>query len=414
MPQTAPSSDAELAIALDSPHAFQPGEVIAGRVLRIAPIVSPNASVSIKLFGRTKVKVTVRRSQTHTTGNRTHTTHTTHHYRSRYSLFEVQAQSAPSGPLHVAAEGQPAQWPFALQIPVRPWPSVGMGSSQNKGFLPLDPGSIASHGIPFTFFCEHNEYHNRTLECFTEYVVEATMRHEHGSKTHTVVSKLPITIRPAPSPLVRGFDMRRVALPGDLRSQRLLPGMENADLSFKEKTAKFFHSSKIPKLVYRVEVDCPSVIQLGVNFPFAVRVVPDRAASSESLAKVEPVVHMLGAHFKLKARTDVLADSLWSETEGHGVRYHEFDLAWKQDMLVPTGADAQFLDIGNRMNLCLYPGQVNFNGGSLQFPTPIYPSFTTYNIQHTHSFKWELRVGLASESFKFDAEQPVLVLGPPQ
>ncbi len=409
MPQTGSLFGPELAIALDSSQDYQPGDVIVGRITRSAHIVSPRGSVTVKLFGRTKSKITVRRR--HRNANNTTTT-TTSHYRGRFSLFEVVSGPLFDGPIHIPPEGQPAQWPFRLNIPVKPWQAVAADEGSGGSFLPLDPGAVSGQGLPFTFYCEHNENSHCTHECFVEYVIEATLHQEHGSKMVTTTAAIPITIRPAPSPRVTNFDLRLCSLPGSLRSQRLLPGMEDSELSFKEKTAKFFHSSKVPKLIYRVEVECPSVLQLGNPFPFCVRVVPDQAASSESIAKVEHVVHLTGAHFKIKAQTEVLATGTWGQHEAQGVRRHEFDLAWRESMMLPSGGDVQPLDLGTQMGIRFYPGEVTYNGGSVRFETPIYPSFTTYNIRHSHGIKWKLTISLAKESFEFESEQPVLILGP--
>ena len=96
-----------------------------------------------------------------------------------------------------------------------------------------------------------------------------------------------------PYPLA-DFDLKTRIYPACIRTQRLIPGMENAELSFRQKTQKLLGSSKVPLLWYNVHVDYPAVIQLEnpIPIPFKVRVVINRQRTSDIIVDVPQKIEL--------------------------------------------------------------------------------------------------------------------------
>ena len=105
-----------------------------------------------------------------------------------------------------------------------------------------------------------------------------------------------------------------------MRTQMLIPSFAEAggELSFKQKTQKFFHSSKVPKYSFDLLVLSPGVIQLGSvdPVPFKVAAVPRLGVADETSEEVRnlqksPVVSVASLRLVVKARTEVKVGSSW-------------------------------------------------------------------------------------------------------
>lgn len=87
-------------------------------------------------------------------------------------------------------------------------------------------------------------------------------------------------------------------------------------------------------------------------------------------------------------------------------------------LLLPNswGAEETPVDVGNAMCLRLHPTHATAFGRpiSARFPAPIYPSFTTYCIKHSHRLKWKMVIQIAGKTVKVQGEHPITLLAPSQ
>jgi hypothetical protein len=411
MPITEVEATQELAIQLENRLAsYSPGDAIAGRVVRKTHTVSTRGWVTIRLFGRAKSKLTIRRNN----GNNT----TTHHYRGRFNFFAPNGtcQKIFDGPVHIPPDGSLQEWPFTLVIPTGPSPSsVKAGNLQDRSFLPLDVGTIAASSLPSSFAFSNHRWREQ-FHCFVEYYLEAEFRQEKKSQLSRAT--LPIVVLATSSTYpFESFDLKARTYSGCIQTQRLIPGLESAELSFRQRTQKWFGSSKVPKFSFSIQVDCPAVIQLqNPNpIPFRIRIVPDRKQSSESLVDLPQTLALTSLYMQIEATTSIICDASFSPRTASGSGTYAFApkgsvLGIRKPITIESGADSKALDLGALLGLSLHPQHANARGKPLPQFGKIYPSFVTYNIKHSHRLRWELSLETAGEVMKITGEQSVSIL----
>ncbi|KAG8164465.1 hypothetical protein KVR01_006383 [Diaporthe batatas] len=344
MPQAGQTTGPHLDIHLDGiGRPYQPGDIITGRVVRRTHAVSPQASVTIQLLGRAKTKIVVRRN------NGNNTTHS--YYRNRFNFFDAgymhTKQQLHQGPIHVPSSSSPAAWEFALEIPTRASPRAVASELRDPeaSYQPVDPGSIAQAPLPSSFATE-GRHHNTRFEAYVEYHLEAALVQQGASSHHSsrhsdlTTATLPLHIRAAPVvpyPLT-DFGLSRRSAPLAAASYRLVPGMEDAQLSFKQKSKKFFGSSSVPAFGFTLLYDCPSVIQLDnpAPIPLRMRAVPDARRTSEVLRGVPVPVLLTSLEMVLKADTNVIAPGTWGTHDGEGTVKHNVVLPVASAGAVPA------------------------------------------------------------------------------
>lgn len=116
------------------------------------------------------------------------------------------------------------------------------------------------------------------MESFVEHITKASMVFSDQGLSEMREATLPVVIRnPSPDSPIVDFELRPIWATRAIYSHRFEPGMEQAKLMFSQKTRRLFGSSKAPALLFTMEVDVPSVIQLENlgPIPFLVRVVSE-------------------------------------------------------------------------------------------------------------------------------------------
>lgn len=301
MPRTEREGSPALQISLATPSplwAFSPGDTIIGSVNRRTPIVAPDATVTIYLMGRVKTKIT---KEHHTQqGNRTE------HYRGRWSLIDSHTiQTIHRGPLHLPAGQGSLSWPFSITIPTRPNESVARDHENIESYLPLN--NVFEHCLPGTFYSSSSGW-STSSECFVEYYLESLLRYHRGGSQETHNAMLPVYVqqpywRPLSHELVQRTFQHRV------QTQRLLPGMEHAELTLKQKTQKLFSSSKVPTFGFGVTIKCPHEIQLENPSPLSlvIEVSPMAATISPSIKDTPQKIHLNWVKMVLKSTTNFMA-----------------------------------------------------------------------------------------------------------
>ncbi len=405
-----------IALAGSSKHVFQAGETIIGKVVRRQHIVAPECQVTIQLLGRAKTKIVVTRSNAN--GGTRHET-----YRSRYNFFGYYApetsQVIYSGPLHVAAEqADAAEFPFAVTIPQHPSTQLSREADRNS-FLPTDAASVATQLLPPSYASYH-----RHKEGYVEYWLEAQLNPGPGTNnkavtaaqsTQPILLGAPRTLEPVPK-MVKTF-----ASPAhSITSYKLIHGMEEVELTFKQKSKQFFHTSSVPSLSYSIHMGLPVVMQLQAHdtIPLTLRLSPTAAGTSDDVRKTtqkatvnQITVHLknytvirAGEHFFGDAREASMSDT---------IDLH-FDKALKSlpaPMIIDIGLDGEPIDLGALFDIRL--SELGLCSGNEKLATnwfapPITPSFTTYNMKATHALKVVISITICgkeySDTFKFESQ----------
>jgi hypothetical protein len=214
-------------------------------------------------------------------------------------------------------EGSPKQkeWPFALQIPQnidsRLFPQQ---YDAKKSFTRIDPAYVGNQPLPASFYGKDRQvskrlnnkrrYQTRHLntmnvasyydglgskEGFIEYYIEATLRFQRKGSWHEVTATMPIQILAFNlNPPVVDFHLQRTPRWGSVYTQRLVPRMENAELSTNEKMKKLFGAKSVPAFFFRLDVSLPSVLQLGHDrIPVLMRLIPNWRITSEIIQNVQ-------------------------------------------------------------------------------------------------------------------------------
>lgn len=208
-----------------------------------------------------------------------------------------------------------------MEIPTRPSPRAVVSEMKHPevSYLPVDASSIGDYPLPSSF-SNSGRHHNTRYEAYVEYHLEATLVQQgsgHHHSSDNITATLPIRIRAPPMPYpLTDFDLSRRSAQFAASSYRLVPGMETAELTFKQKSKKFFGSSKVPMFGFTLQYDSPGVIQLDnpAPIPFRVRVIPDSRRTSEVLQGVPQIVTLSSLELILKADTNVIAPGSFGST----------------------------------------------------------------------------------------------------
>jgi hypothetical protein len=400
----------------NSSEIFQPGAIIRGNVIRKAHVVSVAGRINIKFLGRSKTKIKQRSSGDRKTD-----------YRGCANFFTIyqMRQTIHAGPLHVAPNGEPAIWPFVIAIPEYPNPTaVCSGNSQKHNYISVKPEDIAEQPLPGTFYCQQPGWGN-DFEGYVEYWLEATIHLE--GRSHVDKAILPIKIyAQSTTTAVADLALRERSTFCRVSTLRMIPGMEHADIGFKQKVQKLFGSSKVPRYHFQAQIQAPSVIQLEHPdpVPFSIRAIPLPEKISSAIRDVPQVITVESVEMRIKSCWEVMCPGNFlssTHTESGnastdlGLKSFFPELKRHGPIVVPQGEDAEYVNIGEHLELKLHLSWVYAFGRAVKrLPRQLYPSFTTYNIKHKNFIKWAVTLQVADQQYVVSGSQEVLVLGPSQ
>ncbi|CAG9955270.1 unnamed protein product [Clonostachys rosea f. rosea IK726] len=396
MPQTL-----DLGIALDGGRiAFRPGEVVVGRVYRSTPLLSPAATLTISLHGRAKAKAVEKK------GKRIE-------YRSRVDLIssEKSLQTLFSGPLHIAVgeAGDAKQWSFEMRIPAHVDPDAVKSEALKQGlYSPTGDESISQHALPASF-------HVQSLrnEAFVEYYLEANLEAQRQESSLSWTARIPIQVHEfRPGPPLTDNQLTIKAIPFSIRSQRLLPNMEDCQLTASQKFKKLINASSIPALCFELEVTLPTILQIGTKpIPFQLRVVPDMEKSSEVLRGVPQTITLASMKLELENLYQVQCRGMFSniaaawttDTDLMCGRY----LFHRSDTYEIPYSEELPIDLGEKVRLQV----LNERGPSTE-ENYITPDIEAPNMRLTHRLKWEIKFEIARETMRASGSKVVRLLPP--
>ncbi|WYZ37671.1 hypothetical protein EsH8_II_001177 [Colletotrichum jinshuiense] len=425
MPPTQLKASHDLSIQLLTPHIpLHPGSVILGHIVRKSHIVTPAATVRVRLLGRAKAKLVIER------GNNNKS-----YYRSRFNFWPESAIThvVHEGPVHVAPGGDAQSWPFALELPTHTDAAsvnaCGGDKAREACFL-RQPGSagaaagIPSQPLPATFFFDNSSF-SKHWHGFVEYWIQAELVENGRSKIISASLPLKVFSPLTPAPPISDFGLLTRNMAGCVSSQRLMPGMEEADLSFKQKTQKFFGSSKVPTFHYTLHVQFPTVIQLGneSTVPFLLHLTPNREKTTDVIEDVPQTVTVKYVDLELQSTTGVICPGTLDSHEASKTRklclgkISEYLKPVGGPLVLPCSGKGDPVDVGAVLGLHVdaFGRIVNTArhgpGGSTTNLT-VLPTFVTYCIKTEHVLQWEVQILVAGETWKCEGNQKVLLLAP--
>lgn len=421
MPQAALQTSADLTIVLDKGSTFIGGETICGHVIRKSPFVDPDASVSVRLYGRTKVKIRFNSGMTH------------REYRSCFNFFEgsSEAHKIHQGPIHISPNNlENGRWPFAIALPKHPNPvSLRRDNKDERSYLPLSDAS--SQGLPPTFYVRAHSF-GRVFEGYVEYYLEVTLlgsgKKNSGKQEYRATQ--PLCVRPVSSPIpITDFDIKhRSEFRQRIVSQRLVPGIDSK-VSVGQKIKKMLGSSQIPGYSFSLQLDFAAVLQIGnpSTIPLRLRANTMWEDTSEILRKMLPMIIVKQFTLTLLSTTHYTSRRLRPDELQDTSSLILANYAWKQGLQEAYNANATppkaQADAPRSADTLFVPQDSTSPpidlGIVLGIQTPmtsrgaeIYPTFTTYNIKNEHHLEWKLALTVAGEIAKYEGKQPVTVIGP--
>ena len=406
------NNDKDLKFELAAPPRweFSPGDTLIGHLVRKAPIVAAEATLRLALSGR--IKTTIAQN-----GRSSIEMRDSNKWTDEFDIIQPIQEIIFQGPLHLPENSDKSlSWPFSFEIPIqRAEPSKRPYISKH-GFPPPVglPGSFFSSGQSIGLFSEGS----------IRYTLDARMHYKRGDSHIIHRANYPITLRHLagnfdPSQL-RSLDTR-ISPDFKVQSQRLQPGMETSELSFKQKTLKLVGSSKVPEFHYNLIVSAPSVIQLDhpEPFPLILAVKSLREKTSPSIREVPRIVHIDSISAALLFKTAVLAPGHLGDSPRGDPHERSHDLGLGrvfQDLGAPLAICIEkgsgSIDLGNAIQLVLHSNGLSAGKRDLcsWVATTIYPDFDSYSIRHTHSLELKIRMSVAGESHTFKARTPLKVI----
>lgn len=480
MPKPTPPEDLKIDLAAPPAWTFAPGDTIIGTVVRQSHLVTPRASLELRLQAITQTKI-----------EQYHGTHGPTPYgggfdgpfdKSRFGAYwnllpSWNAEVLFRGPVHIAKQGEAAgagekggssndSWavPFEVSIPLMPEESSIKRHAKSVSYLPLDDASIATQVLPGSFACKTPNDGSRNITAGSiTYQLEATLHYTHGGAASVSRASASFVLRhtrhPCAEPPLPDYAnvIHRLSPPVTVLSQRLAPGMHDAQLSFRQKTQKFFGSSRVPQLTYRFDFGMPRSVSLDFGdgggggggdgiLPFTMAVVPDPDRTNAALHGVQQTFLIHSITLSVDAITDVRATAGFSDSfvrTGRHVQRHPVVLLTAQKskpIVLTTGegdsessekskkskksdsnSNSNTIDIGTMFNLHLRPDGLHKGDTSSKgtepprlrssSPLAVYPDFVSYLMKHTHVLSCEVGVSVAGESGVVNSSAPLRVLG---
>jgi hypothetical protein len=207
-----------------------------------------------------------------------------------------------------------------------------------------------------------------------------------------------------------------------IQSQRLLPGMENTELSLKQRMQKRFQSVKEPEFHFKIHLTAPTAVQIDDPNPIPIKlnIVPLPDKTSVSLNDIPLKLRIDEMQLFLNSHTHALAPTRRLDA-GHEKIYTESaslfleQAFWELEspLVITTDKSNEPINIGNMLQLALHPRGLTAGKRTLFRSAPICPDFTTYSIKYRHSQEWRICLTVAGEAYTSEISGPLKVIGAP-
>jgi hypothetical protein len=449
MPRTGRRFPTGVSIRIDDLQAtYLPGETVTGRVVcEKSPVTDPSRpyQVRLRLIGRAKSKYVIR------------STNGTDINRGRASLFDLDIPLTQD-----STSSSHRAWIFALTLPTHPAPGLPQRgdefrphgtyfSTRDANKKPID---VTKHPLPAVMYhFAKSELSGKTSEAYVEYFLQAKIA------THEATLPLFLRNRSTDTPIA-DFDSKSRTVPQSVKTPRLLSEHAETELTFRQKSSRFFKPSKTPKYGFSVKVEYPTVIQLEHPDPLPMRiaVVPDLTPEKTSicpdgdLSSLSPVsmtsiklelimqvdircpgtmydhendtVHTIAIPFR-GGIEPVTIPVIPAEAIGEVMPAPDPNEAWKRQISQTSNVTpvttttttsaltppAEPLHIGSHLSIYIGSSAITtLSHPPVSLKRQLYPSFKTYNIRLSYKLHWRIGLTCAGESMEVGAQMPLTVL----
>ncbi|KAJ5973007.1 uncharacterized protein N7479_002925 [Penicillium vulpinum] len=287
--------DLNIFIAAPPIWTYVAGDTIIGSVNRQMHIVAPDAKISLTLIGRTKARLITEGYPSKA-----------RHY-SEWKIFDMQPQTLLRGPIHIPSPSTLTDCiiiPFSINIPEAASKSAVRNHTQEESLIPLGTHCIAQHPLPGTFATEWTG-----AKIYTEYYLQAQLQYMRNGSWQVQRATAPITLG-YPTVDAGGirFALQQCGVMSRVRSQRLLPSMQDVDLSLTQKTQKILGLSSVPGFSFKVVMSVPMAIQLDnpSSVPLVIRVIPQRDRSSSDVLHVVQRVDVIAVKMTILSKVEIV------------------------------------------------------------------------------------------------------------
>ncbi|KAF4332477.1 hypothetical protein FBEOM_13727 [Fusarium beomiforme] len=391
--QTPLRSGPLLGISLEK-NSHIPGDTITGLVCRQTHTVSPDASVSVCMFGRVRTIGVM--------GNNSK------EYQGQYNIC-YHSQTIYKGPLHIETSGHCKEWSFEISLPKYGDPSLDQ-SNKHPTYQPLDP---SDHELPPT----HTLRNTSHMAAVIEYVIKARLTLTSHGEIEVFEAVLPFkVINSTPDPPIVDFQVIRRRNDCAISSQRLVPGMRDVKLSLKDKIKQSFSASKDPELGFDLFIEAPMTIQLDnpTPIPFRLCVSPNWDKTSDAIRDMPQEVNVSSIQICIVTTTTILCHGRLEVKESTEIDLgvNEAISQLKKNIQIPFSTEWQFIDVGEAINLRIglqntgFPRQWTFR------QTEFTHSFMRYNVRVSHRLKWSVKGDIVGERFEASGASDLLILKP--
>jgi hypothetical protein len=249
-----------------------------------------------------------------------------------------------------------------------------------------------------------------------EYVIKAKITMTVQGHEEVLEATFPFkVICVTPDSPIADFQLKRYYYRRRVSSHRLIPGMQDVKVSWKDKIKQSLHSSTDPTLTFDLFVEVPKVVQLDnpTPIPFRLWVAPDWEETSEAIRDVAQDVKLVSVHVSIATTTTIVCHAGLQVPDSTEIDLG-LDQAIKQHgeaIRIPSTADSQPIDIGEIINLRI--GQkTGYPKHWTSVQSEFAHSFQTYNIRVSHQLKWSLQCEIAGERFKASGTSDLIILKP--
>ncbi|KAL6922961.1 hypothetical protein FSST1_000235 [Fusarium sambucinum] len=383
-----PKSDKRLGIRLDS-DTYAPGDTITGFAYRATPISTPNAQVLCCLHGGASV--------------------VSKHDATIDSSFDFltchgESSSLYNGPLNIGFRSH-ERWSFSIEIPTCADSTINMGNTSAT----YAPVGTTDHQLPPTYtLCSPG-----VISAYVQYFVVVKLIYGGSEQVEELQAGHPFRmVQYSPNPPIADFAIRVWRYPKSIKSNLLIPGMEEEKISLFGWKKRSMSRSHDPTFKYELLFGFPTRIQMDNPTPIPLRLVvfPNWEKTTEIIQNVPQQFTLLFIKVSLVTCTKVIAKC---GREKFYTRAVDLCLSKAMDrlhkeVLIPCVSRWDPVDVGEMLNLHLGLTQVGFN---TSYPAEkCTPSFRTYNMTVTHKLQWILEAKVAGQVFSAKGEANVLLL----
>lgn len=347
-------------------------------------------------------------------------------YTDKWTLLDSTERLIFTGPLHHPEHSEePLAWSFAVPIPSKPRAYITQGHRPQASFVPFDNDHQAYHVLPGSLRTTCDGYTSKS-EAAVEYGIHARLYYERSGSKKNHYATIPIYLRHPPGSteqlhISKGGGLSR---PTKIRSQRLLPGMENMELSFRQKTKKFFGSAKVPEFWFEILMASPPVIQFDNPEPLpiilSITTLEGDDRTSRVIKDIPQRILINYVKIRIKSWTTVIAPSnqtnrAHTDRQDFDVDFHFEDVFRNLEsplVVYSSGKANEHINLGNIFQLVLRRDGLYANGKrcSWALTRTIFPDLFTFAIKHTHQFEYRINITVAGETLEVKVFAPVKII----